>query len=152
MIPPEIFESGGTIPIIAEADICVLGGSCTGLFAAIRASRLGAKVVIVEKQNCFGGVATLSMVNIWHSPLDWSHQNQIFAGLTTETIHRLVAGRMIDADSVAHAGIRVMVNMNQTGEAAGVAAYAALDANIPIRKVSPTRVRTELAKCGAIIL
>jgi len=27
-------------PVIHECDLCVIGGSCTGLFAAIRASRL----------------------------------------------------------------------------------------------------------------
>ncbi|MEN6604827.1 MAG: FAD-dependent oxidoreductase, partial [Bryobacteraceae bacterium] len=29
------------VPVIEEADICVLGGSCTGVFAAVRAARLG---------------------------------------------------------------------------------------------------------------
>ena len=33
----------------------------------------------------------------------------------------IVAGRMMDADEKAHAAIRVMVKMNQAGEAAGVA-------------------------------
>ena len=43
------------MPVINEVDICVLGGSCTGVFAAIRASRLGARVAIVEKQNALLG-------------------------------------------------------------------------------------------------
>lgn len=34
------------VPLIEEADICVLGGSCTGAFAAIRAARLGARVAL----------------------------------------------------------------------------------------------------------
>ncbi|RJP26258.1 MAG: FAD-dependent oxidoreductase [Candidatus Omnitrophota bacterium] len=84
-----IREEAKNIPVIAEADICVLGGSCTGVFAAIRAARLGAKVVIVEKQNCFGGTATGSMVNVWHSPYDAEFQQQIIGGLTMETIERL---------------------------------------------------------------
>ena len=37
------------------------------------------------------------------------------------------AGRMIDAESGAYGAVRVMVTMNQTGEAAGNAAYEALD-------------------------
>ncbi|MBD3267174.1 FAD-dependent oxidoreductase [bacterium] len=77
------------VPIIEEADICVLGGSCTGVFAAIRAARLGAKVVIIEKQNCFGGTATSSMVNVWHSLKDTEHKQNIIAGLTLETMERL---------------------------------------------------------------
>ena len=67
---PTIVEPSRRVPVIAEADICVLGGSCTGVFAAVRAARLGAKVVLVEQQNCFGGTATISMVNVWHSLMD----------------------------------------------------------------------------------
>ena len=84
-----LIESEKRIPIIEEADICVLGGSCTGVFAAVRAARLGAKVVIVEKQNSFGGVATSGLVNIWHSLMDTEYNKQIIAGLTLETIERL---------------------------------------------------------------
>ena len=35
-----IREEARDIPVIEECDICVLGGSCTGVFAAIRAARL----------------------------------------------------------------------------------------------------------------
>jgi ribulose 1,5-bisphosphate synthetase/thiazole synthase len=38
------------VPVIAEADICVGGGSCSGVFAAVRAARLGARVVIVKSR------------------------------------------------------------------------------------------------------
>lgn len=84
-----LHEPARDIPVIHEADICVLGGSCTGLFAAIRAARLGARVVIVEKDNCFGGIATTAMVNVWHSLHDTEGKKQIIAGLTEETMNRL---------------------------------------------------------------
>jgi hypothetical protein len=77
------------LPVINDVDICVLGGSCTGVFAAVRASRLGARVAIVEKQNAFGGVATSALVNIWHSLFNTEANKQIIAGLTSETIERL---------------------------------------------------------------
>ena len=77
------------LPVYAEFDICVLGGSCTGVFAAVRAARLGAKVAVIEKQNAFGGVATNALVNIWHSLLDTEFKQQIIAGLTSETMERL---------------------------------------------------------------
>lgn len=77
------------LPVFDNADICVLGGSCTGVFAAVRAARLGAKVVVVEKQNSFGGVATGSLVNIWHSLLDTEFKQQIIAGMTVEVVERL---------------------------------------------------------------
>jgi len=84
-----IMEPAKSIPVIGEADVCVLGGSCTGVFAAVRAARLGAKVVIVEKQNSFGGVATSGLVNVWHSLYDNEKRQQIIAGLSYETIERL---------------------------------------------------------------
>ena len=84
-----LHEPTRDLPVIHEADVCVLGGSCTGLFAAIRAARLGARVVIIEKDNCFGGIATTSMVNVWHSLHDTEGKKQIIAGLTEETVNRL---------------------------------------------------------------
>lgn len=79
------------IPVIAEADLCVVGGSCTGVFAAVRAARLGASVVLVERSNCFGGTATNGLVLIWHSLLDTEFRHPIVGGLTAETIDRLVS-------------------------------------------------------------
>lgn len=84
-----IREPARELPVLHEADVCVLGGSCTGLFAAVRAARLGASVAIVERAGCFGGVATLSLVNVWHSKYDTAYRQQIFAGLTTEVMARL---------------------------------------------------------------
>lgn len=77
------------VPVSGKYDICVVGGSCTGAFAAIRAARLGAKVVLIEKQNRFGGVAVSGLVSIWHSLKDTSFKTTIIAGLTLETIERL---------------------------------------------------------------
>lgn len=84
-----IREEAREIPVLYEADVCVLGGSCTGVFAAVRAARLGARVVIVEKQNAFGGVATSGLVNVWHSLYNTEFDRQIIAGLTLETVDRL---------------------------------------------------------------
>ena len=85
----KIKPSKNTLPVLNDFDICVLGGSCTGVFAAVRASRLGARVAIVEKQNAFGGVATNGLVNIWHSLYNTEKNRQIIAGLTHEVIERL---------------------------------------------------------------
>lgn len=85
----EIIIPAEKIPVTEKCDICVIGGSCTGVFAGIRAARLGAKVVIVEKQNRFGGVATSSLVNMWHSLYDTDYNQQIIAGLTLEVMERL---------------------------------------------------------------
>lgn len=82
-------EPARQLPVVADADVCVIGGSCTGVFAAVRAARLGASVVLVERSNCFGGVATNGLVLIWHSLLNTEHRQPIIAGLTREVIGRL---------------------------------------------------------------
>lgn len=84
-----INEQARNIPVFGEYDICVLGGSATGVSAAVRAARLGARVAIVEKLNCFGGCATGGMVCIWHSLYDTTFKKQINSGTTEEMLDRL---------------------------------------------------------------
>lgn len=57
----------------------------------------------------------------------------------------LIARRMIDAEPPAHVAIRVMVNMNQTSEAAGVAAYLAMNGDGDVRKLEVDKLRSTLA-------
>jgi len=90
-----IEEPARSIRVVHECDLCVIGGSCTGVFAAVRAARLGAKVVLIERGGAFGGVATLSLVNVWHSPLDTTYNRQIIGGLTLELIDRLRARKAV---------------------------------------------------------
>lgn len=84
-----VCEKARQIPLVWEGDICVLGGSATGVFAAIRAARMGARVAIIERQNYFGGTATAGLVNIWHSMLDFDYKEQVIAGLSSEVINAL---------------------------------------------------------------
>lgn len=95
-----VLEPSRSLPVIEKADLCVVGGSCTGVFAAVRAARLGLKVVIVEAHNCFGGVATNAMVNIWHSLHDIYSERQIIAGLTQETIELLKKRHAVDVKQI----------------------------------------------------
>jgi hypothetical protein len=82
-------EPARETPVIGEYDLCVIGGSCTGVFAALRAARLGLSVAIVERMGCLGGVATLSLVNVWHSAYDEPFERPIFSGLSVELMERL---------------------------------------------------------------
>ncbi len=84
---PRSVRVSESVPVIEEADICVLGGSCTGVFAAVRAARLGARVVLVEKQGHFGGVAPI--VCTWHSFFDTEFKRPIIGGLTKETVDKM---------------------------------------------------------------
>jgi hypothetical protein len=84
-----INEKPRSTPVVQTVDVCVLGGSCTGVFAAVRAAQMGAKVAIVEKQNAFGGVATSGLVAIWHQLSDRKRDKTIIGGLTKTMIERL---------------------------------------------------------------
>ena len=86
-----IEEKARTIPVIHDCDVCVLGGSCTGVFAAVRAAQSGSKVALVEKQNAFGGAATSGLVAIWHRLKDRDFKRTIIGGLTQSMIDRLTA-------------------------------------------------------------
>lgn len=83
-----IYEPARETPVVGEFDLCVIGGSCTGIFAAVRAARLGLKVAVVEKSILLGGTATAAMVNEWHSLTD-TGDRQIIGGLTAEVLDGL---------------------------------------------------------------
>lgn len=89
-------EGAKKLPVIHETELCVLGGSCTGVFAAVRAARLGVKTAIVEAHNGFGGVATNAMVNRWHTLYDTTGQRRIISGLTEEMLRRLKVRGAVD--------------------------------------------------------
>ena len=64
----------------------------------------------------------------------------------------LSAGRMISTDRGAFGAVRVMVNLNQTGEAAGVAAALAARGSGQVGTVDPSALRRTLADGGSVIL
>lgn len=63
----------------------------------------------------------------------------------------VVAGRMIDADPEAHGAIRVMVNLNQTGEAAGAACVLAMRHSTSVARVNPDELRRTLCEGGSLL-
>ena len=87
-------------------DLVVVGGGCTGVFAAVRAARLGLKVAIIEKSNCFGGVATNGLVNVWHTLFDTDGKEQVIAGLTDEVEQMLFRGGNAEQVNTKSAGVR----------------------------------------------
>ena len=91
----------------------------------------------------------------WHDPVDTNPTfYQIpWRYLLQDRIPNLVlAGRMLDADKTAFSAARVMVNMNQTGEAAGVACALAINEGIPIQSADPAAIRKALAEGESIIV
>ncbi len=80
--------------MVGEFDLCVIGGSCTGVFAAVRAARLGLSVALVEQNVLLGGVATLALVNEWHSLHDFTGR-PIIGGMTAEVLQQLQRRGMV---------------------------------------------------------
>ena len=116
------------------------------MFAAVRAARLGADVALSESNGLFGGVATAASVNIWHCRYDTIGEKEIIGGLTIELIDRRV-----DADRGAFGAIRVMVNCNQLGEAAGTACWLALQNRSGATDIDVKALRRTLAAGGSVV-
>jgi hypothetical protein len=60
-------------------------------------------------------------------------------------------GRMLNADEGAFGALRVMVNLNQLGEAAGVAAYLAVSEEKSVGKIDGGAVSELLRKGGSAV-
>lgn len=63
----------------------------------------------------------------------------------------LIAGRLIDADAQAFGGVRVMVNCNQMGEAAGVAAFLGVQCGLDAAQIDAARLRQTLGAGGSLL-
>lgn len=60
-----IREPARDIPVIADVDVLVCGGGPAGTGAAVRAAREGTRTMVIEAQDCMGGVATAGMMSHW---------------------------------------------------------------------------------------
>lgn len=95
----------------------------------------------------------------WRKELDISPDIPIptwdqvpFRLLVGETHRNFIAvGRMINADTGAFGALRVMVNLNQLGEAAGTGAYLALHRGVPIQETDGTEVAKLLQAGGSAV-
>ncbi len=53
-----IQEAARTVPVLAEAEVLVVGSGPGGLAAALASARQGAETILVERYGCFGGNIT----------------------------------------------------------------------------------------------
>jgi ribulose 1,5-bisphosphate synthetase/thiazole synthase len=93
----KITEPAREIPIVAQADVVVVGGGPAGVAAAIGAARAGASTILVERYNCLGGLWTGGLV----LPLLATHgtgkdgkRRQVLAGVGGEMAQRLAGMKM----------------------------------------------------------
>jgi hypothetical protein len=64
------------VPVVAKADVVVVGGGPAGLSAALAAARNGAQVILLERYSHLGGLASGGMVLVLDDMWD-SHQREI---------------------------------------------------------------------------
>ena len=100
---------------------------------------------------------------IYHG--NWRKENGIDPNLPVPTCYHLpfkclvperyeniiAAGRMLNADQPSFGALRVMVNLNQIGEAAGVAAAISVDKGVSLQDVDGKEVRKVLQKGGSVL-
>ncbi|MEJ1158672.1 FAD-dependent oxidoreductase [Prosthecomicrobium sp. N25] len=80
-------ESPGSVPVVARADVVVVGGGPAGFAAAVAARREGCSVVLIERYPYLGGLASGGMVLV----LDDMNNGQevTVTGLCMEMIERM---------------------------------------------------------------
>lgn len=93
-----VLEQYKEIPLFDSGDILILGGSSTGLAAAVRAARHGHHVIMVEKYNRLGGTATSGYVCHWPSGLDSVYDKQIIGGFSFDFIKRMKKRNAVKQD------------------------------------------------------
>jgi hypothetical protein len=85
-----IEEPARRTPVRHEADVLVVGGGTAGVAAAVAAARAGADVLLVERTNALGGLATGGLI-ILLLTLDDGRGNPVVGGLCQEISERLAA-------------------------------------------------------------
>ena len=94
-IGDRLAEPAGEARVAAQADVVVVGGGPAGMSAALAAARSGAKVVLLERYNHLGGLASGGMVLVLDDMWD-SHHNEISVrGLCMTMIERLAKLKLI---------------------------------------------------------
>ena len=76
------------VPIVARPDVLVVGGGSAGLSAAVAAARQGADVLLLERFNYLGGLATGGLI-ILLLTLDDGEGRQVIGGLCQEIVDRM---------------------------------------------------------------
>lgn len=72
-------------PLYGEYDVIVCGGGVSGLAAAVSASRMGAGVLLLEKNVILGGLATVGLIS-WYEPICDGQGNQVMYGMAEELL------------------------------------------------------------------
>jgi glycine/D-amino acid oxidase-like deaminating enzyme len=82
-------EPARDVPVVAEADVVVVGGGPAGIAAAVAAARNGASALILERYGYLGGLASGGMVLLLDDMCDQGGRS--VGGIGHEIVERMVA-------------------------------------------------------------
>ncbi len=98
-------------PLAASADVVVVGSGTAGACAAIAAARLGASVVLIEKQGFMGGTSTAVLDTFYGFYTPGSRSIKIAGGISDEVVAGLRAlGPVLERPNTYGAGTGVTYN------------------------------------------
>lgn len=83
------------LPIIAQAEVVVLGSGSAGSTAAIAAARTGADTLLVERYGFLGGTSTMVLDTFYGFYSPGSDANRVVNGIPWEIVERLYAYNMV---------------------------------------------------------
>jgi len=78
------------VPVLAESDVCVVGGGSAGVAAAVAASRAGAQVILVEACGYLGGTSTAGLVGPLMTSYSSDGSQQVIGGIFQEVVDLMV--------------------------------------------------------------
>lgn len=95
----KILEPSRETPVVASADVLVVGGGPAGIGAAVAAARAGARVLLAERYGFLGGMATAALVGplmSYHTTpvrdsVETVAPRKVIGGLLDELVDRMVA-------------------------------------------------------------
>jgi hypothetical protein len=99
--PATLQEPARTIPVVAEAEVVVLGGGPAGIAAATAAAQTGASTLLLERYGFLGGMGTAAMVTNFcglHAGSN-GEVSQVVHGVADDILDRL---RAIDGLAEPH--------------------------------------------------
>ena len=101
--------------VAAKADVVVVGGGPAGLSAAIGAARNGAEVILLERYNHLGGLASGGMVLVLDDMWDSHLQEISVRGTCMDIIDRMAARKPRDVPDARTNGARILRPYRQWG-------------------------------------
>jgi len=87
----KVIQPQRELPVFHQTDVLVVGGGAAGWAAAVAARRAGAKVALIERYGCFGGLWTggMVLVVIGTHARENGQARKVFRGVGDELLSRL---------------------------------------------------------------